>query len=240
MGDLSVLLIASAFVLGVVHTLAGPDHYIPFLALSRTRRWSLPRTLLITASCGLGHVAGSILIVPLALALGLSLDAVRLTEAFRGNVAGWLLLGFGIAYLAWGIRQALRHGSVHEHSHVHPEDGEGALPHCHLHDHAAGHVHAHIQDRKSLTPWLLFLVLVFGPCEPMIPLVFLPAATGNIGQAVLVAIVFSSATVLTMLAVVGMASAGLARISSVFLERYGHALAGGLVTLCGIAVKLGL
>ena len=104
MGDLSVLLIASAFVLGVVHTLAGPDHYIPFLALSRTRRWSLPRTLLITASCGLGHVAGSILIVPLALALGLSLDAVRLTEAFRGNVAGWLLLGFGIAYLAWGIR----------------------------------------------------------------------------------------------------------------------------------------
>jgi nickel/cobalt transporter (NicO) family protein len=234
------ILVGSALLLGIVHTFAGPDHYVPFLALSRARGWSLPRTLVITAACGLGHVASSILIVLVALGLGLTLENVELTEAFRGNVAGWLLLGFGLAYLAWGVKQAVRHGSKHEHEHLHPEDGDDAVPHSHSHFHAAGHLHLHGTRTRSLTPWVLFLILVFGPCEPMIPLVFLPAASGNPGQALLVAIVFSAATISTMLVAVGTTSAGLARIRSVFLERYGHALAGGLVTLCGVAVKLGL
>ena len=37
-------------------------------------------------------------------------------EAFRGDLAGWLLIGFGTAYLLWGIRHAVRSGT-HEHKH---------------------------------------------------------------------------------------------------------------------------
>ena len=44
----TLLLLATALSLGFVHTLAGPDHYIPFMAMSKTRRWSLPKTLWIT------------------------------------------------------------------------------------------------------------------------------------------------------------------------------------------------
>ena len=28
-------------------------------------------------------------------------------ESFRGDIAGWLLLGFGLAYMVWGLRHAV-------------------------------------------------------------------------------------------------------------------------------------
>ena len=50
--------------LGVLHTVTGPDHYIPFIAMSRVGRWSVAKTLMVTLLCGLGHVAGSVLLGP--------------------------------------------------------------------------------------------------------------------------------------------------------------------------------
>ena len=55
-------LIATALWLGFFHTLVGPDHYLPFVALQRARDWSMTRTLVIAAACGIGHVASSILV----------------------------------------------------------------------------------------------------------------------------------------------------------------------------------
>ena len=49
--DLAVLGFTAASI-GVVHTLLGPDHYLPFVALARTRRWSTARTAAVTAACG--------------------------------------------------------------------------------------------------------------------------------------------------------------------------------------------
>ena len=33
-------LLAAAFGVGVVHTLLGPDHYLPFIMLAKARGWS--------------------------------------------------------------------------------------------------------------------------------------------------------------------------------------------------------
>ena len=38
------------------------------------------------------------------------------------------------------------------------------------------HSHVHAQLPDNLTPWILFTIFVFGPCEPLIPLVMFPAA----------------------------------------------------------------
>ena len=54
------VLIMSAASLGVIHTLLGPDHYLPFIVLSKARNWSRPRTLWITFISGVGHVSGSV------------------------------------------------------------------------------------------------------------------------------------------------------------------------------------
>ncbi|MDO6425021.1 hypothetical protein Q4521_21235, partial [Saccharophagus degradans] len=56
-------------------------------------------------------------------------------------------------------------------------------------------------DRK-ISPWSLFLIFVFGPCEVLVPMLMYPAAHENSTAILLVSVTFSIATLLTMLAVV--------------------------------------
>ena len=42
--DLGILALTAATI-GFVHTITGPDHYLPFIVIGRARRWSLARTL---------------------------------------------------------------------------------------------------------------------------------------------------------------------------------------------------
>lgn len=227
---------------GVVHTALGPDHYVPFIAMSRAGAWSLRRTLAITALCGLGHIAGSVALGAIGLGLGLGLGGLEAFEGIRGDVAGWLLLGFGLAYLAWGLRQAWR-GRVHTHLHAHA----GGLVHRHEHAHDGDHAHVHEAPfappdapRGAVTPWVLFLIFVFGPCEVLIPLLMYPAAEHHWAGVVLVTAVFAVATLATMLAAVLVGCVGLSLAPAARFERYTHALAGGALAACGLAITLGL
>ena len=60
--------------LGFVHTILGPDHYIPFVFMSKARQWKLQKTISITLLCGVGHVLSSILLgfIGIALSYGVS------------------------------------------------------------------------------------------------------------------------------------------------------------------------
>lgn len=242
MSDEQVLLVGTAATIGVVHTLIGPDHYLPFITLARARRWSLARTVGVTLVSGLGHVAGSILLGALGIALGWALGGLEDLEALRGQMAGWLLLAFGLAYFAWGLRQAVRN-QPHAHVHVH---ADGTVhDHVHVHDPAHGHPHEEPADgsRKLMqgaTAWTLFLVFVLGPCEPLIPILMYPAATGSTISVVAVTVVFASSTLLTMTAAVVIGRAGLALLPDGRWERWSHATAGAIVAGCGLAIQLGL
>ena len=50
------ILIATAASIGFIHTLIGPDHYLPFIMMSKARGWSVAKTLWITLACGVGHL----------------------------------------------------------------------------------------------------------------------------------------------------------------------------------------
>lgn len=236
-------LLTTAASIGVVHTLLGPDHYLPFVALGRARSWPLSRTLALTAWCGVGHVAGSIALGALGVAFGWALSGLVAVEELRGRLAGWLLLAFGLAYLAWGVRRGLRE-RPHRHAHAH---GDGTV-HAHGHDHLGEHAHPHDAAqawgdgplRRWLGPWTVFVVFVLGPCEPLIPVLMYPAAGGDWGSVAAVAAIFATATISTMLVLVGAASLGLARLSVAPLERWSHAAAGAALAACGLAVTLGL
>ncbi|KPL07053.1 hypothetical protein AMJ86_06120, partial [bacterium SM23_57] len=96
-------------------------------------------------------------------------------------------------------------------------------------------------SEANLTPWILFTVFVLGPCEPLIPLLMYPAAKGNITNVVVVASIFSAATILTMTATVLVLRAGVSFLPLKHMERYIHALAGGTILLCGVSIRfLGL
>jgi sulfite exporter TauE/SafE len=229
------ILVGSAAALGAVHTLFGPDHYVPFVALSKARQWSLRKTLWITGLCGFGHIAGSVALGFIGIALGIGVRQLELVESQRGDIAAWLLVGFGLAYATWGTIRALRN-KPHTHRHVHAD----GLVHSHTHSHQADHMHPHGADGRSLTPWILFTIFVFGPCEPLIPLLMYPAAALSPGAIVLVAVVFGAVTVATMLAAVSLLTLGLTSVSTERLGRLSHPLAGVTILLCGVAIFLGL
>jgi nickel/cobalt exporter len=215
--QMSVLLLGTAGV-AILHTLAGPDHYLPFIVMGRARRWSVARTVFWTTLCGLGHVASSVLLAVSGVVFGFGLERVRFIEEFRGNLAAWAMIAFGLVYLAWGLNKAVRH----------PQHG---------HEHAP----AGAPEGFRLTPWVLFTIFLFGPCEPMIPLVMYPAAQGSWADVWLVVAAFSVLTIGVMVMAVLLGRHGLGLLPAGRLERFRHAMAGGTVLLAGCAIQfLGL
>jgi sulfite exporter TauE/SafE len=231
------ILVLTAISLGFIHTLFGPDHFIPFVAMAKAGKWSTPKTVWITILCGIGHVGSSIILGFIGIALGLAVARLEMIESVRGNIAGWILITFGLLYTIWGLRKAYR---TREHAHRHSH-GDGS-DHAHFHRHSDQHVHIH--DRAgspNLTPWILFTIFIFGPCEPLIPILMYPAAQGHIFNVVIVSLVFGIATIGTMLTLVLGSIAGLRFLPARSLERFTHALAGASILFCGIAIQfLGL
>lgn len=228
-----VVLLGTAATIGFVHTLIGPDHYLPFIVLSKARSWSTKKTVLITFLCGLGHVLSSIVLGFAGIAVGVAVSRLEVVESLRGEIASWVLIGFGVMYMAWGVRRAVRN-RPHTHFHAHGE-GEG---HSHEHGHVGEHGHVHDTKARRLTPWALFIIFVLGPCEPLIPLLMYPAATGSVLDVTVVASVFGVVTIGTMLGVVLVLRSGLARLPLGPIERYAHALAGLAILMSGSAMKL--
>ena len=227
-----VMLTLSAAAIAFIHTVLGPDHYLPFIAMAKARAWSMRKTLRITLLCGAGHLAGSVALGLVGIAIGFQLASLEWLEGLRGDLAAWLLVGFGLAYTAWGVRQALRN---RPHTHWHEHEG---VVHRHAHTHHRDHAHMHAQAgrKPSITPWVIFVIFVLGPCEPLIPLLMYPAARESLPGVLLVTTVFGVVTVLTMLTVVWLTLHGLQRVRLPALERYAHALAGGTVLACGLAI----
>jgi nickel/cobalt transporter (NicO) family protein len=232
-----LVLVAISAGIGLFHTVTGPDHFLPFIAMSRAGGWSLRTTILITTACGIAHVAGSVLLGLAGLALGTAVLRLAHIEEFRGDVAGWLLLSFGLVYMAWGLRRAWR---MRPHAHVHAHADGSIHYHEHTHDTEHAHVHASADEVPRMAPWILFVIFVFGPCEPLIPLLMYPAAKASLLGSLLVAGVFGIATLAAMLTMVVIGYLGLARLTSGSLERYAHAACGGAVAACGAAVLVGL
>ena len=233
-------LIVAALAIGFFHTLFGPDHYLPFIVIGRARRWTLRKTLLVSFLAGLGHILSSVVLGFLGIALGIAVARLEGVESARGEVAAWLLIGFGLAYFIWGLRRAWKK-RPHAHPHAHVDAQAGG--HDHVHTHAdAEHVHLHGEAKKAnITPWVLFTIFVFGPCEPLIPLVMYPAARHSTPGVILVAAAFGFATILTMLAIIAAASWGVSFVRLGKLERYSHALAGLMIFVSGLSVRfLGL
>jgi nickel/cobalt exporter len=233
-----LVLAGTAATIGFVHTVLGPDHYLPFIAIGRARQWALPKTLFISFLCGLGHVLSSVVIGFVGIALGIAVFRLEGIESFRGGLAAWFLIGFGLAYFVWGLHRAIRK-KPHKHLHLHAEGVEHE--HSHAHRNTA---HSHVHDQKAkqnITPWVLFIIFVFGPCEPLIPLLMYPAAKHNISGIVLVTIAFGITTISTMLVIISAASWGIRFIRLGRLEKYVHAIAGAMIFISGVSVQfLGL
>jgi sulfite exporter TauE/SafE len=232
MSSETIILLTTAATIGFVHTVFGPDHYIPFIVISKARKWSLIKTGIITFFCGIGHVLSSVILGFIGIGLGISILKLKSIESFRGDISAWLLIIFGFTYFIWGIHRMIRN-KPHSHVHIH-EDGKD---HSHTHTHFENHSHFHGDSNHiNMTAWVLFIIFVFGPCEPLIPLLMYPAAEGSVADIIMVAIVFGLTTVGTMLSLVLLFHKLLKPNFIKKVERYSHPLAGLIILFCGIAI----
>ncbi|MFO7657458.1 MAG: sulfite exporter TauE/SafE family protein [Bacteroidales bacterium] len=224
-----LLLSISAAAIGFLHTLAGPDHYLPFIVLAKARKWTLLKTTWITFICGLGHVGTSVILGIIGVLLGIGMEHI---EGVRGNLAAWGLIVFGLIYMIWGIYRSTSN-KPHKHIHLH---NEGTV-HEHEHTHSSDHKHQHKNEKVfNYTPWVLFIIFALGPCELLIPQLMVPASEKNFTGVLIVALVFSVFTILTMIAVVLLSTYVLKSFSFGRLEKHAHTIAGAMIFLSGCAI----
>lgn len=200
--SLSALLIATVSI-AFIHALA-PDHWLPFVMIGKAQQWSRARLSVIAGFSGFAHVGSSVALGVIGILLGWASVELQGVEATRSEIGVLLLVGFGIAYTVWGLRRARHH-------HHHKLD---------------------LSDKKNVTLWTLFAVFVLGPCEPLIPLMFLATSFGTSGI-LMVTLVFGTITVAMMVVQSLLGYAGIQFINHKIAERYSHALAGLVIFLTG-------
>lgn len=232
--ELGILLVTAASI-GFIHTIIGPDHYVPFIMLAKASNWSRSKTIFITVISGLGHVLSSVVVGLIGIAFGIALSKLEIFENLRGNIAGYMLIGFGLIYTLYGIRKAFR-DKPHAHTHVHYD---GNL-HTHNHSHNTHeHFHPHEErDTSKIKFWTIFAIFVLGPCEPLIPILMYPAAKASIWGMILVTIVFGIVTIGTMLTIVMLSLKGINMLPFGKLEKYMDAIAGVVILISGISIQI--
>jgi nickel/cobalt exporter len=217
MNGSSWTLVLAAATVGALHTMA-PDHWMPFAALARARGWTPMRTARTTIICGFGHVTVTALLGIAALSVGLSV--AELIGGKLANLAPALLMVFGTAYMIWGIRRSLR---------------RDPLAPTHSHDHH--HTHGHHDHDHGLTQWSLFVLFSSDPCVALIPMII---ASAGFGWPTLITVIvaYELATIGTMVVMVTIAHVGARKLHAPWLDRYGDAIAGGVIVFVGAMVSL--
>ncbi|MCL4329919.1 MAG: hypothetical protein M1533_02815 [Candidatus Thermoplasmatota archaeon] len=103
--SLFIILLVTAIGIGTFHMLA-PDHWLPIMALSSARNYTVSRRCVIGASIGAIHAVLSSLVALFILFLGLTFLSSYLYYLFLLSIA--LLLGVGIYFIVNGYLESTR------------------------------------------------------------------------------------------------------------------------------------
>lgn len=229
--DIQAIALLAASI-GFFHTVTGPDHYVPFAMIAKARQWPTFKTMMLVLGCGIGHVGSSIALGFVGIATGIAVTRLEFIEGYRGSIAAWVLIIFGLIYGIWGLRRAF-----HKHQHSHED---------HHHTHGPESDHHHLpkltgSKKVSITPWVLFIIFVLGPCEPLIPMLIYPAAVHGVTEAIYVSAIFGVTTIATMMVMSYLLLKGFEFLPMQKIHRYTHAIAGFTILICGISIEfLGL
>jgi hypothetical protein len=202
----TVPILAAAGGIGLAHSVL-PDHWLPMAVAARARRDPLSRVARLSLLAGAAHVAVSVVLGGVIIAVGLSLRSV--IESRTNLIVGAVLVLTGLAFL---LAEATGHTHHHEHDHHHADHDD------HYHGIGEGH---------RPTPRGLALLIPFGaaasPDLTILP-VFLAAATLGPGAAIGSLIVFTIVTVSTFVGLTTLAVAGSYQLTSRWLDRYANTM----------------
>jgi nickel/cobalt exporter len=198
-------ILIGSLTLSLLHALI-PSHWLPFVTIGQTERWSLRQTLTVTTIAGLAHTVSTTLLGVLV-----SLAGWQLAENYHDlseRAIPLLLLALGL----WYLMQHLRHRHVHDHI-----DTDTA------------------RKARSFSALLLSLGLAMflSPCLE-IEAYFLSAGAKGWSAVLLVALIYNVVTLSGMLVMVAVGRRGLQRVNSHWFEHYENLITG--LTLVGLAI----
>lgn len=214
--------------ISALHTFSGPDHYLPFIVLSRSKKWSVKKTVLWTSLCGLAHVLSSVVLGILGIFLGWTFAKTFNIESIRGGFAAWMLFVFGVGYVLYAIYN-FRKNKIHKHFDISAEGEIYVLEHQH------GQTVAPNQ-RYKVTTWVLFFIFASGPSEPMIPLIIYPSIEYSLSEVGVLIVIYTLSTVLTMLTMVLVGFYGANSINYKGFEKYIEIISGSIILICGFGM----
>ncbi len=217
----------TAITIAFFHTASGPDHYLPFVVLSRSRGWSPLKTIMLTIVCGMGHVLSSVLLGIIGVFVGWQMSEIEIFQDIRGNMSSWALLILGLVYLIYGIVKASKVRS-HKHFDLVQDD-------VYVYEHK--HNQAYVPNRRvKVTPLVLFAIFVMGPSEPIIPLLFFSGTHRSLNEIIWLIALFTLTTIITMVGMVLLGNYSYGKIGSNHIDRYSHAIGGFVISLCAFGM----
>ncbi len=110
MHNTAIGLIGATFFIALTHAIM-PNHWMPFALIGKGQKWSLTKTIFITAIAGLGHSITTTILGLIIAFLGFHIT--KYAETIAEPLAGIILIVLGIAFIIVG---RLRHGT-HNHNH---------------------------------------------------------------------------------------------------------------------------
>ena len=105
-----ISLIGATFFIALTHAVM-PNHWMPFALIGKGQRWSLTKTLTITAIAGLGHSIATCILGTIIALLGLHI--AKYTETIAEPLAASILIILGIAFIIIGRLKPCKHNHNH-------------------------------------------------------------------------------------------------------------------------------
>ena len=194
----------SAAMIGAMHSLA-PGHWLPVVLMSKSRRWSLGRSLLGAVAAASGHIVVSGLLGLAAVEAGLAL-VPGFEESLELYGAAGLIL-FGLGYATWAYFN---------------------------HNHCVGHTHHGPVPKKSeRSPFIFLFGIGLSPCVAALPL-FVASGQGGIPQMLLTLSFFAVGVLGALVIATGLVFTGMMKLDHPIFEHYGDVLTGLGVSLVGL------
>jgi len=97
--------------------------------------------------------------------------------------------------------------------------------------------HRHRHEKPGATEWSLFVLFSSDPCVALIPLI-IAASSGGWPTVAAVIVAYEIGTIASMSLLVATAHAGARAIRAPFFDRFGDAVAGGLILTVGAMVRV--
>jgi nickel/cobalt transporter (NicO) family protein len=190
-----------------------PDHWVPMATVGRTQRYPLGKVARLSGAAGAAHVLVSLVLGAVIIAVGLHFRST--VESAQNAIVGGLLIATGVGFAAIELL------------------GLG-----HSHDHHDDHDHHDPGHRRSALAVMVPFGAAASPDLTILP-VFLAATTAGVGAAIGSLAVFGAVTILTIVALTLLATAGGYQIGGEWLDRWGNAFTAAVLVVIGALVLAG-